>query len=168
MDLLPFLLAAHLTLLAGTPPAAEQTDQFAGVYRCTPEASGGVAYSAGKWVGTSFSLEIPKIITLKPVGPTSDVDTVSGTPVPATAYQVTIATIGGKQPLVCRTDSQPDGAVIVRENHAAFSCFSVLELYTVNLNTMRFRITYLGGYTDGRDADSDTPAITIGKCEKID
>ena len=29
MDLLPFFPAAHLTLLAGTPPAAEQTDQFA-------------------------------------------------------------------------------------------------------------------------------------------
>ena len=70
----PLLLAAHVTLLAGTPPAAEQTDQFAGVYLCTPEASGGVAYSGGKWVGTSFSLEVPMIITLKPVGPTSDVD----------------------------------------------------------------------------------------------
>jgi hypothetical protein len=168
MDLLPFLLAAHLTLLAGTPPATEQTDQFAGVYLCTPEASGGVAYSGGKWVGTSFSLEVPKIITLKSVGPTSDVDTVSGTPAPATAYQVTIATVGRKQPLACRTDSQPDGTVIVREYQAAFSCFSALELYTVNLNTMRFRIAYLGGYTDGRDADSDTPAITIGKCGKID
>jgi hypothetical protein len=72
------------------------------------------------------------------------------------------------KPLPCRTDSQPDGTVIVREYQAAFSCFSALELYTVNLNTMRFRIAYLGGYTDGRDADSDTPAITIGKCGKID
>jgi hypothetical protein len=167
MDILAFLLAAHLTLLAGTPPAAEQTDQFAGVYLCTPEASGGVAYSGGKWVGTSFSLEVPIVIRLKPVGPTSDVDIVGHTPVPATAYQVTI-TVGRKQPLACRTNSQPDGTVNMRENHAAFSCFSVLELYTVNLNTMRFRIAYLGGYTDGRDADSDTPAMTIGKCGKID
>jgi hypothetical protein len=33
--------------------------------------------------------------------------------------------------------------------------------------TMRFRSAYLPGYTDGKDDNSDTPAITIGTCSKF-
>jgi hypothetical protein len=33
--------------------------------------------------------------------------------------------------------------------------------------TARFMIVYLAGYTNGEDADSDTPFIAIGKCSAI-
>ena len=54
MNLFTFRLAAGVTFLAGTAPAVGKTGQFTGTYLCTAEASGGVAYNGGKWVGTSF------------------------------------------------------------------------------------------------------------------
>ncbi|WP_153003766.1 hypothetical protein [Aureimonas ureilytica] len=49
----------------------------------------------------------------------------------------------------------------------SLDCQVMLTDLTINTKSMRFQTVYPIGYLDGKDTDSDTPSLAIGKCTTL-
>jgi hypothetical protein len=156
--------ACALIVLVGEANAGDKRDT---TYFCTMDAAGGVTFNklANRWQGTvfredtKFILRLAHLRHLEKFGPVG---------MPVDYYKVTFTREGKNEAIECTgTYSDRGPEVLVFSDIGVVSCTAGLFEYTLNLTNNRIMSAYLVGYVSGRDDDSDTPAIAVGKCTKI-
>jgi len=120
---------------------------FADQYLCKEEHAAGFRYEKSGWVATKFKAD-EKFIIKKPRPKGSD---------SKMAYVITI--LGREYPYGwCNTDFNERGVI---------GCQLIGGSFTFNKKSGRFLSTYLAGYVDGVDQNTNNPSMQIGTCSPL-
>ena len=160
-----------MQLITPSSAFAQNTEDYSGVYLCFEDASGCISYddASKMWVGTKFRSDDRYILTVKSNGLVNDF-----LDIPNMTYIITWEKHGANwDPLSkgCWTESNKLREINPMSSWAPggdLSCNLKGGQLKVNFNTLRFLNTYLKGYIDGVDDNSNTPFINVGTCTKID
>jgi hypothetical protein len=132
-------------------------------YFCSAEVAGGLAFDTvnNRWIGTSF---VPsEKFVLKMQYEASKTDEVFHEP--TDYYKVEVTEYGKKYPLPCI--SQSGAADVSVATGGLLICETVVQQLQFNPANLRFARYYEAGFTNGKDNNDDTPAISAGTCTKI-
>jgi hypothetical protein len=133
-------------------------------YFCTGEAAGGIYFNtySNRWEGTVFRGDSKFVLRMKFIRDTEKVTT------GVSEYLATITNVGESVGMPCFQSTSADLHVDVYRGGTFFMCQNFTISYRFNLKTNRFLKFYEEGYVDGKDNNDDTPAVTGGRCTKID
>jgi hypothetical protein len=160
------VFCALLTIL----PSKSNAQTKDASYFCTAEVSGGFQYNKvqKKWEGVAFPADHKFILRLKFLRTylrkkedQFDEDETFN------VYDVMITDAGTSLAIPCTGIGKKE--VSVGKYNTVFCERSFLE-YKINLNRLRYLVTYAVGYAVGqeRDEESDTPYLEGGTCTKIE
>ena len=137
-----------------------------GVYLCTKEFSGGLAYDAKtkKWHSTTFKPDGKFVLRLKYTGQIIE-KTFGSEKIAYYQYDIMLTPAGTSEEYSC-IDPGGRKTVSIRDR-LYFRCGSLSGYYAFDLQNNRFLQAYLEGYVGGRDNNDDTPFVAGGTCSKI-
>lgn len=148
-----------LLLLATDAPAQTPAGKR---YFCVDEFTGGLAFDEQlkRWKSTTFRPSGRFVLSVSPMGADGKSDRGS-------RYEVSIADSGSDYRIPCFNLFSKDR--IPRLNTIGeMRCYSNLQDYVFNFNTMRYLRTYQHGYVDGTENNDNTPSIAGGVCTLIE
>ncbi|MCY1741445.1 hypothetical protein [Ensifer sp. SL37] len=139
---------------------------LSGSYLCKATASAGIRFdqTTNQWKSVSFNTENDAVLLkVKFTGKTGKYELLDSM---YRLYDVRVKKFGeaGDGEICSDWGSSKD---IVMATGRAIRCTQVAYNYWFNLGTRKFQIAYDGGYMDP-DHNTNTPAITVGICDKID
>lgn len=135
-----------------------------GTFFCTVESIGGLAYDAAlkRWRGAVFRPRGKFVLRLKFIKTRNEGEGTYAYTVDE--YETTITNEGSNNPFPCFSeDKMPTGI----DSSGFLTCDTLTHGYKFNFKTNRFLESYMVGYIDGSDDDSNTPSIAGGVCTKI-
>ena len=133
-------------------------------YFCQPLASGGIKFFEQRkvWDGVKFNLGTGFVIKLTSISDEGSGDS------PPQQVSVELKNLGEDSSENCWPARKTGTYLTIQERQTGFSCVTFGGTLIFNYETLRYLETYTWGYTDGVDDVSDTPAITVGECTKIE
>lgn len=155
-------------LLASTIAAHAQQPDWSGSYYCKVTASGGVKLnkSADRWEGIVFNVQDEaQLVVVKATG--QQRESMLGK---TNTYSIMVKDFGdADEGYPCLQYFDPD------ENHefvsinaqGATSCQWVTWTYYFDFKSLRMQTMYRGGYMDATGANTDTPYVSVAKCDKV-
>jgi hypothetical protein len=162
-----FMLAA-LCVPLGCSSATAEVAQKDAAFFCVAEIAGGISYDefSKKWHGAVFQTTEKFVLRLKFAGTQKgvlsyDKDTIYN------SFSITVTESGSNYATPCN-ESGADKSTVRIGNYPGFTCFAGYSEYTVNVANNRYLKVYDIGYTDGKDNNDNTPAVSGGTCTKID
>jgi hypothetical protein len=157
-------------LICGLTTSSYAIDARSAAFYCTPDAAGGVSFNEqqGKWTGTIFRPGKAFVLKLNFVSSdrkkmfpqfSTDLSTVN-------SFDVAVTEAGSSVEAPCTNLNGSKLPVEVWDD-GWLRCNWSLSDFRFKVETNRFLKAYLIGYIDGSDKNSDTPAVTVGVCTKI-
>jgi len=145
---------------------SDGSGKFTGTYLCIAEASGGAQWNAvtEQWESAVFSTQKDRTIVRVQKGPMAKTIDFDGSPKTAITYKVSI---GGFGEPTGQCTSHRYGEKLFISNAGLIRCASGLTEYRVHLGEMRFMRVIWRGYWFKGELGKYTPAMTVGKCERI-
>ena len=168
------LISAAVLVFVGSVVAgnAEEFDNYEGSYFCVTDAVGGVSFdeTLNTWVSTRFSPNSRYVVNISEHSETTD-----WLGELRTVYTVNVSEHGVSESdalsNLCSTSNDTlrsyNTLTHFISETGAFSCNRFGGEWYMNLENERFMSTYTWGYVDGIDNNSNTPAIQIGTCSRI-
>lgn len=160
--ILPLLMASSIAA------HAEEQPDWSGSYYCKVTASGGVKLEpeTGRWESVRFSVADDAIlITAKASGIIDD--KLMG---PVSTYQITVKDFGEEgEGNVCVDRSRPMGErlYVPVYRDGSTGCDQYSSVYKINFKNLRILVMFPGGYMDETGQNTDTPNVSVGKCDKV-
>jgi hypothetical protein len=150
-------------------PFYDTTGKHTGVFLCVPELASGIRFDMARrrWTHGQFRTNGNSIVVKVEVSGRGEVD-LFGELVHVTEYAVSVSKLGEQNSEICIDNGSSKGIDVHISNNGLIRCSTGLLDFKVNLGTMRYLEVYANGYIDGRDEEGNTPAITVGKCSRID
>lgn len=171
---IPYFLSTAALIFSGaiTPTNAEEEDPFEGSYFCVADAAGGVSFddALNKWDSTRFKTGERYVVNVARHSKTEnwlgELRTVYTVQVHNHGSGESDALLGN-----CRTNNPTlhsyNPITHFISEAGELSCRRLGGDWMMNLKNGRFMNTYVWGYLDGIDNNSNTPNIEIGTCSRI-
>jgi hypothetical protein len=172
-------VGTSVSMAGARGPEFDETGKFSGSYLCVPQASGGVRWDENRkeWHGASLKNEADGQLILK-------IDAVKrkqwksfGFELSAMTYLVWVRELGEGADVPCwgaREGYHPadllgyGDALMSPQGEFRCEAYGRLTSFKLNLGVLRYIETYLEGFIDGKDTGDDTPAVSVGKCARVD
>lgn len=139
-----------------------------GSYLCKVTASAGIRRdpSDNQWRSSTFKADNSTLLKVRFTGKTGKYELLD---MPYRLYEVSVKDFGSEgDGMACTvSNSEPGEYRKVRSHNAAIRCSVFSTDYWFDLQRKRFQVVYDGGYMDAEE-NTDTPAIMVGVCDKID
>jgi hypothetical protein len=118
-------------------------------YLCIADKATGFAWNGSAWVTTAFKVEEKRYLV-------GDADPRQTQALNHTE-PVAVTVFGESFPSIWCAAPKFD----------VLNCEGYGERIRINLNSLRFITVYMVGFVSGKDDNSDTPSMTIGRCSKL-
>ncbi|MDQ0319654.1 hypothetical protein QO002_001792 [Pararhizobium capsulatum DSM 1112] len=145
------------------------TKDYAGNYLCKMTAQAGIHFdeTAGKWISATFNVEDSAYIVN--VIDTGQQSTKQFTGWNARIYNITVKTFSGTGTAYpCFNVMAPaDERNNISTANGYAECFFSQWKYSFDFETLKMQVMFDGGYMDN-ELNTDTPAVSVGKCQRID
>lgn len=138
---------------------------ISGSYLCKATASAGIRFdeTSKQWKSAKFNVEGDSLLVkVKFTGQTGKFDFLDSA---YRVYEVRVKQFG--QPGEGNYCAEAGGEPQVRVSGTAIRCTQVFYDYWFNFETNKFQYAFDGGYMH-TNMNTDTPAITVGVCDKVD
>jgi hypothetical protein len=144
---------------------------YSGNYLCKMTAGAGIRYdeASQKWISATFNVENASYVVK--VIDTSETDKTQLSNETARIYNITVKDFGSMgQALPCFNGKQTPGNVRrnITISTGFTSCVFIGNSYRFDFETLKMQNTYDGGYMDNDELNTDTPAVFVGKCQRLD
>lgn len=146
----------------------ELPPDLTGSYLCKATASAGIWRDPAdkQWRSSTFKADNATILKVKFTGKTGKYEWSN---MPYRLYEVSVKDFGSDGDGMACTASYrgPDEPRKVRSSNDAIRCSVFATDYWFAVQRKRYQAVYDGGYMDAEE-NTDTPAIMVGVCDKID
>ncbi len=161
------LIALSLCFATAAHAQEQVGPDLSGSYLCKSIAAGGVSPEGGTWKSTTFNVSDDiRVVKVTDSGKTADVELSN---VKARVYQVNVKSFGEpdqKSSIFCYDRRRDIERRHVASNDRTIRCSFIGTEYRFDFETMKFQSVFWGGYM--HPDDTDTPYVSVGKCEKIE
>ena len=163
-----FRIIVPLFLVSTISAHAEEQTDWSGSYYCKITASGGLKLNRtnNEWESTRFDVQDEAILVTARA--TGQIDTTYFGPVPT--YTIKVKKFGDESDGIPCTDvSKTLGqqSLVPVHSDGSTACGSYTSEYQINFKSKRILVMYPGGYMDEFGTNTDTPNISVGKCDKV-
>lgn len=157
------LLVPTSAMAAETPPK-----DYRGSYLCKMTASAGIKFDEASQKWNSVLFDVKDMIYIVKVTPHYEFKDGIAHAEPVGGFDnITVRELEGKRDaLLCLSDNAVD-RLKVSITSGYTSCASSSWKYWFNFETMKIQSDFTGGYM-GTELDTDTPAVSVGTCQRID
>lgn len=159
-----------IALLLATTAVADDylPPDLTGSYLCKATASAGIWRdpSDKQWRSSTFKADNAMILKVRFTGKTGKYELLD---MPYRLYEVSVKDFGSDgDGMDCTvSNSEPGEYRRVRSTNDAIRCSVFSTDYWFAVQRKRYQAVYDGGYMDAEE-NTDTPAIMVGVCDKID
>jgi hypothetical protein len=147
---------------------AQTSGPFDGAYYCTAEFAGGGWYNeqAKRWEGATFKPEKGFVLKLKALAEGTE-KSWNDKDVTFYEYEVVTTEVGEPHSSKCFAPGSGERPVKVYESGYVACTSDALTDYRFSLKHLRYLSSYMYGFIDGSNDNSDTPHTSGGTCTKI-